>query len=706
MSPDLDAAIEAVIDDEADPHQRALVAAALRDPALAAAVRLRLAVGRALPRLWGREDAVFTAQVMDRVRADQRAFAARIIARLRPRRTRPWAIAAAASLIAGITLLMWPGGSPPPGWTVATGGGLDADGRPMVSGEVLGAGGRVVVPEHGEVVLRAPAASLRLSGGSRLTLGPEPRAQARLEAGGCSVDLAHAFTLVTPNAQVGVLGTVFSVRIVDGRTIVAVAEGRVRVDRADGAIELAAGGAASTGPTPDVGTWLRAEPAARPRPGHGLLPVVAWWVQDPDLARASFERFATAIRLPLWPDPALIDDAAGYPRELLAVAQETKAPVVIGGGGLLPFWIDRIPAHWPATAVVRRPDGEPLLVDQRPVLSPLAPDAVAAEMGRPWGRSVRRWLALGAAPTAVVSDQNHGLANFHRLGDAYRNDPAIAAAIAASGDEGPRWWSRQHARLEGAALVAARAAADLPGSIPWVVVGGGWGVDRGRFRWWDEEHPRLEDRLGWESLPAPRLLGIGGWTAGDGTDPLTRALAVAAGQHRLGRPRMWPVLSGGDERLEGYATVVFALGAHGALVQDPPPHALQLEAPAPDGLPPALAQLARIARAHARATWADELLLDSEPVAGPEPHPYAQGSPALPGFALPTADPGAAAVARRGPEGRWLIAAWATSGRSRPLALTVPGLGAVTVEAHPWGGLWIARSSAGRAPTVEAVAAR
>lgn len=154
---------------------------------------------------------------------------------------------------------------------------------------VLGAALVHLTPDEGEIAHRPAFAAFTAPGeqseytladGTRVALASDTRLGARsattgrayaLIAGEAFFDVApdpeRPFTVEAGLAMVTVLGTEFSVRRHDNQLDVAVAEGRVRIEREDATLELTAGHAVAwtaTGPGPirkvrpaDVAAWRR-----------------------------------------------------------------------------------------------------------------------------------------------------------------------------------------------------------------------------------------------------------------------------------------------------------------------------------------------------------------------------------------------------------------------------------------------------------------
>lgn len=614
------------------------------------------------------------------------------LAQTRTRRRRGWwlAAAAAALLLVALPPLALRSAATPAGWLA------QQDGR----GAAVPAG-----PGHGALdLIHADGRRIRLADGARWRLtDDDPTAPVLLEAGQCSVeilaDAPRPLAIRTPEARVSALGTAFRVAVADdGRTTVSVDHGRVAlrgpaVDR-----ELGPGQAADSrgSALATIGERLRAEaPAA-----IDGLPLFVQRLADDGLAVLLADRFGVALPLPLdvdWGADHLRDPQHPTARRLRAALARPERPTVVTIDRLVHSRLDHEPAGWPAESLLRDGAGQAL----RPaddvawyLLSPLAPDALWTARGERLGRSLReQFLDRGLRPRAVLW-RNPLPLPLAAAAEAYRRDPRVMAAQVASGLDFAAWCGLQQARVDGLALAAARAASGLPDAVPWIEVGGGWAPEQGRYGWWADDVPRADLRLAWTSLPMP-WLGGDDWRATDpaGTpnDPLTRALAAAAGNAVLGFPAFVPMLGGGDPvAMAGFARCLSLLGACGFALDDPELAELTLDTGVTDGrLPPALQGLLALARIQAEAESAIATAPRGAVLAGPGRHPYAAASPALPWWRLPVpGDLTAVVVARGSADGsRVEVVGWAQDGRPRQIALELPGFGRRILRLTAWGAL-------------------
>lgn len=121
----------------------------------------------------------------------------------------------------------------------------------IAAGSRLVAGEAMVVGAHGAAIAYADGTTLALVPGSRLSFAADTSDRgllAELASGAIEADVTpqavdRPLVLVTPEAEVTVLGTRFSLACGDGRTRLSVSEGRVRLTRREdgAALEVAAG---------------------------------------------------------------------------------------------------------------------------------------------------------------------------------------------------------------------------------------------------------------------------------------------------------------------------------------------------------------------------------------------------------------------------------------------------------------------------------
>jgi hypothetical protein len=109
-----------------------------------------------------------------------------------------------------------------------------------------------------------------------------------------------------------------------------------------------------------------------------------------------------------------------------------------------------------------------------------------------------------------------------------------------------------------------------------------------------------------------------------------------------------------------------------------------------------LRQMIVLARAHALFSHLEDYLRNGDLLPGPERHVWSKSQPA---YELPTGDDEVRVVARKHrqrPE--WLVSAWAAGGNARDVAVEIPGLGEVELDARPAGSVYVLERSETDAP--------
>ena len=175
-------------------------------------------------------------------------------ARARPRRPmRRWAVAAAAAVAAGVLIALLVPGSGPDGPVIQTAdrGAVILRGRksiPGAAGTRLRSGDRIRTPARGSVTIAWPGDPSRILLAAESELVLAERDRLRLTAGYIEASIATMRTEVpmlieTPNARAEVLGTEFTLAVLEDGTHLALKDGRVRLvrDSDQATVEVTAG---------------------------------------------------------------------------------------------------------------------------------------------------------------------------------------------------------------------------------------------------------------------------------------------------------------------------------------------------------------------------------------------------------------------------------------------------------------------------------
>ena len=115
---------------------------------------------------------------------------------------------------------------------------------------------------------------------------------------------------------------------------------------------------------------------------------------------------------------------------------------------------------------------------------------------------------------------------------------------------------------------------------------------------------------------------------------------------------------------------------------------------APGQPPHWLQQLTALAQVHATFSHLEDFLRNGDLLPGPARHRISKDSPA---FEFPTGDKNARVLARKHRQRtEWLITAWVAEGDAREVAVQIPDLGEVKLQARPDGAVYLASLKAGK----------
>ncbi|HUT33335.1 MAG TPA: hypothetical protein VNE39_07645 [Planctomycetota bacterium] len=327
--------------------------------------------------------------------------------------------------------------------------------------------------------------------------------------------------------------------------------------------------------------------------------------------------------------------------------------------------------------------------------SPEAPDAVFQRAAAAAAEPLKK--VLEKAPIAIIlNGGEYALSVSGHCAKVWQQDPKVMKA------KGERDWfdyiTERKAHQEMIITEAIRAA------CPDRLLYGYYYVEgcphRGRhggWKAWAWDYPPMRRVC---DLPGSSIYYVhfnSGWT-GD-NDMLTQALNATAQHLAQGDALSYNWLNGGWTREKmgekafgdlarytGYLKCYYTAGMLGGCagyfaypkggfdgdVQPEPPHWL--------------AQMTALGHVHALFSHLEEFLRKGDLLAGPDKHRWSKD---LPAYEFPTGDPAARVVARKHRErDEWLVTAWAAGGDDRQVSATIPGLGAVTVEARACGSVY------------------
>jgi hypothetical protein len=195
-----------------------------------------------------------------------------------------------------------------------------------------------------------------------------------------------------------------------------------------------------------------------------------------------------------------------------------------------------------------------------------------------------------------------------------------------------------------------------------------------------------------------------GWT-GD-IDLLTGVLNSIGQQIKFGDPlsynwvcngwiRNKTPIFGELTRYLGFLKCYYTAGMIGGIAGyfDRPEHGFEATFPA-DRPPNWLQQLTALARVHGIFSHLENYLRHGDLLPGPDRHRWSKDTPA---YEFPTADPGIRVLARKDRhKPAWSIVAWASAGSPRPVTVTIPQLGRISLLARPTGSIYTAKIVADR----------
>jgi hypothetical protein len=341
------------------------------------------------------------------------------------------------------------------------------------------------------------------------------------------------------------------------------------------------------------------------------------------------------------------------------------------------------------------------------VFSPASPDAFweqAAELSAAPIRRLREKCPIAFVLNA--GEYGLGVAGFAR--EVWQQDPAVVEAR--KDQPWGAYISKRKSHYQGILTRAERAAA--PDRLLYIYYTCGGGTHRNVIPNWADwgyswEHFRTHSDL--PSNEAYYLHFNTGWTGA--RDILTLCLNAAAREMRDGHPLSYNWLSAGWEgepghahadltRWSGFLKCYYTAGMIGAntgyyqyLGRDGFSKAFPVENP-----PHWLRQLTTLAHVHALFSHLEEFLRNGDLLPGPEPHRI---SKELPACELPSGDPTARVLARKHrARSAWLLTAWAADGEARPVTVSLPEHGALTLDATPEGSVYLVTLRDGR-PTAQ-----
>jgi len=334
-------------------------------------------------------------------------------------------------------------------------------------------------------------------------------------------------------------------------------------------------------------------------------------------------------------------------------------------------------------------DAEDSLIDGKGVWSPEAPDSVFEEAAERMAAPLRK--VCEKAPIAIVlNGGEYALSVYGHHGSVWERDPKV---IAAKGDRG--WFDYVSERKTHQEMFITRACqAAVPDRLLYLYYPTEGCAHANRYGGWDVwavdyRHFRTVSDLPNTSIYYKHFND--GWTGGN--DMLTQALNATAQQIALGDSLSYNWMNAGWPRGNGDADI-----------SDPEPYMGYLKCSYTAGMiggvagyfsvpkaddPHWLWQMTALSHCHALFSHLEEFLRNGDLLPGPDRHRWTKD---LPAYEFPTGDPDARVVARKHRErDEWLITAWAAAGEERTVAVEIPGLGKVQLDARKCGSVYRAK---------------
>jgi hypothetical protein len=445
---------------------------------------------------------------------------------------------------------------------------------------------------------------------------------------------------------------------------------------------------------------LKAANAPVFRQDHTLPPLTRWgWSMPIDVRIELTEKWGYALEIGGYVTDALVDELERNPTNgngrivALAAADPRRYPLfVLTDRPLGDKAIDGLSTELREAYYVKDAKGQPVADPKtgKPgwrTISPLAPDAIFAWAARGTVAPLLRLSRL--APLAVIlNGGEYGLPPAGHGGQFWEQDPVVVAA------KGERTWlafvSEQKTRQELIIANAVRKAFPDRHLYLWYHFAGipSWDGDAWSF------DPQLLKVSDYPDQSLYYLHFNTGWSGNrDLLSNFTHSLAQAI---PLGYPLSYNWVCGGwkkdaisdPDRYTGFLKCLYAAGQIGAVAgYFSLPEGIDGK-PVSNAPPPHLQQMMALGRVHALFSQVEEFLRQGDLLAGPLPHAR---DPKLAAYEFATPANGVRVFVRKHrAREAWLIVAWAASGDARDAAITVPGLGAVTVRARPAGSVYLA----------------
>ena len=442
---------------------------------------------------------------------------------------------------------------------------------------------------------------------------------------------------------------------------------------------------------------LRAAPKPTFKQGHTLPPLTRWgWAMPFDVQVELTKHWGYALELGE-ANAGLVeklDDPNSVPAKLCALTASDPKRYPLSVLTYRACGNKKFIASLPPDTWCRDAYGKPFEDRRWKQWSPEAPDTV---FERAAAEAVKHLKAVRAkAPIAIaLNGGEYALSVYGHSGKVWKQDPRVVKA------KGERSWyhyiSQRKAHQESIITRAVRAA--LPDRTLYIYYYADGCPHRNRYGGW------LTWAWDYKWMKAVSDLPSGssyyrhynsGWTGN--SDLLTQTLNSITQQTTQGQPLSYNWVCGGwtrkspdkdfsdDAPYTGYLKCTYTAGMIGGIAGYFAYPKGGFAGDLRDQPPSWLTQMMALGRVHALFSHLEEFLRNGDLLPGPDRHRWSKD---LPACEFPTGDPTARVIARKlTTRNEWLLTAWATDGPDRTVAVTIPKLGRVQLQARVQGSVY------------------
>jgi len=460
--------------------------------------------------------------------------------------------------------------------------------------------------------------------------------------------------------------------------------------------------------------YLKAQPKPVFREGHTLSPLTRFgWVLDFATRVELAENWGYCLEWGGYADAKAVERALTNSGDIgakcmaLAAKDPAKYKLSVICARDLPENDSVPPETWARDAdgkllsgQAKSYDGTAWTTGMGVIFSPETPDSVWKEAGRLRADPLRL-IREKCRIAIVINGGEYGLGVIGHMIKIWKLDPSILKA------KGDRAWFDYISERKGRAetIIADTVRKAVPDRLLYIYYNTGTPL-RNRWGGWLEWCFKFEDMKSASDLPGTEIYyksGNSGWTWTDNTgDALTQALNARGLEIAHGQPLSYNFLCGGWTRNKdgkdinllsdinlyiGFLKCFYTSGMVGgnAGYYTYPPGGFGAPFPA-DQPPHWLRQLVALSQTHALFSHLEDYLRKGDLLPGPNMHRWTKDQPA---YEFPTGDKAVRVLARKiKGQMQWLITAWAADGVDRPVAVDIPELGNVHLQARACGSVY------------------